>query len=168
MITPRIKLETQSFTYVSRNTGKEELVNLNENQLNSLREFYVERFVDNMETEDLVQYVTDDMFQYMESLPDNEVIDECLNYWDDMFDEVIEDVKEFEQCDFKKTLEDKKDDYLDSLSEGKDVREQLLEEGFVPHDTDDYGSKVDALVDSMGVTVEKESTVHRRKDLDSL
>ena len=161
-------METQSFTYVSRNTGKEELVNLNENQLNSLREFYVERFVDNMETQDLVQYVTDDMIGYMESLPDNEVIDECLNYWDDMFDEIIEDVKEFEQCDFKKTLADKKDDYLDSLSEGKDVREQLLEEGFVPHDTDDYGSKVDALVDSMGVPAEEESTTHRRRDLDSL
>ena len=154
MITPRVKLETQSFTYVSRNTGKEELVNLNENQLNALREFYVERFVDNMETSDLVQYVTDDMMGYMESLPDNEVIDECLNYWDDMFDEIIEDVKEFEQCDFKKTLADKKDDYLDSLSEGKDL--------------DDYGSKVDALVDSMSVTDEEVSTVHRRKDLDSL
>ena len=147
-------METKSFTYFSHNTMKEELVNLNENQLNALREFYVERYVDNMETEDLVQYVTDDMFQYMESLPDNEVIDECLNYWDDMFDEVIEEVKEFEQCDFKKTLADKKDDYLDSLSEGKDL--------------DDYGSKVDALVDSMSVTDEKESTTHRRRDLDSL
>ena len=113
-------MESQSFTYFSHNTMKEELVNLNENQLNALREFYVERFVDNMETQDLVQYVTDDMFQYMESLPDNEVIDECLNYWDDMFDEVIEEVKEFEQCDFKKTLDDKREDYLDSLSEGKD------------------------------------------------
>ena len=153
MITPRVKLETQSFTYVSRNTGKEELVNLNENQLNALREFYVERFVDNMETQDLVQYVTDDMFQYMESLPDNEVIDECLNYWDDSFDDVIEEIKEFEQCDFKKTLDDKKEDYLDSLSEGKDI---------------DYGSKVDALVDSMGVTDKEVSTTHRRKDLDLL
>ena len=147
-------MESKSFTYFSHNTMKEELVNLNENQLNSLREFYVERFVDNMDTKDLVQYVTDDMFQYMESLPDNEVIDECLNYWDDMFDEVIEEVKEFEQCDFKKTLDDKKEDYLDSLSEGKDF--------------DDYGSKVDALVDSMSVTDEKESTTHRRRDLDSL
>ena len=147
-------METKSFTYFSHNTMKEELVNLNENQLNSLREFYVERFVDNMETKDLVQYVTDDMMGYMESLPDNEVIDECLNYWDDSFDDVIEEIKEFEQCDFKKTLEDKKDDYLDSLSEGKDL--------------DDYGSKVDALVDSMGVTVEEESTTHRRRDLDSL
>jgi len=147
-------MESKSFTYFSHNTMKEELVNLNENQLNSLREFYVERFVDNMETKDLVQYVTDDMFQYMESLPDNEVIEECLNYWDDSFEDVVEEIMEFEQCDFKKTLEDKKDDYLDSLSEGKDL--------------DDYGSKVDALVDSMSVTDEKESTVHRRKDLDSL
>ena len=147
-------MESKSFTYFSHNTMKEELVNLNENQLNALREFYVERFVDNMETKDLVQYVTDDMFQYMESLPDNEVIDECLNYCDDMFDEVIEEVKEFENCDFKKTLDDKKEEYLDSLSEGKDL--------------DDYGSKVDTLVDSMSVTDKKESTVHRRKDLDSL
>ena len=147
-------MESQSFTYFSHNTMKEELVNLNENQLNALREFYVERFVDNMETKDLVQYVTDDMFQYMESLPDNEVIEECLNYWDDSFEDVVEEIMEFEQCDFKKTLDDKKDDYLDSLSEGKDL--------------DDYGSKVDALVDSMSVTVEEESTTHRRRDLDSL
>ena len=144
-------MESKSFTYYSHNSMKDELVNLTENQLNELRAFYVERYVDNMETKDLVQYVTDDMFQYMESLPDNEVIEECLNYWDDMFEEVIDDIKDFEQCDFKKTLADKKDDYLDSLSEGKD-----------------YGSKVDALVDSMSVTDEKESTTHRRRDLDSL
>ena len=147
-------MESKSFTYFSHNTMKDELVNLNENQLNALREFYVERFVDNMETKDLVQYVTDDMFQYMESLPDNEVIEECLNYWDDSFEDVVEEIIEFEQCDFKKTLEDKEDEYLDSLSEGKDL--------------DDYGSKVDALVDSMSVTDEEESTTHRRRDLDSL
>ena len=147
-------METKSFTYFSHNTMKDELINLNENQLNALREFYVERFVDNMETEDLVQYVTDDMFQYMENLPDTEMIDECVNYWDDMFDEVVEEIKEFEQCDFKKTLDDKKEEYLDSLSEGKDL--------------DDYGSKVDALVDSMGVTDKEVPTTHRRKDMDLL
>ena len=147
-------METKSFTYFSHNTMKDELINLNENQLNALREFYVERFVDNMETKDLVQYVTDDMFQYMESLPDAEMIDECVNYWDDMFEEVVEDIMEFEQCDFKKTLTDKKEEYLDSLSEGKDL--------------DDYGSKVDALVDSMSVTDEEVSTKHRRRDLDTL
>ena len=153
MITPRVKLETQSFTYVSRNTGKEELVNLNENQLNALREFYVERYVDNMETKDLVSYVMDDMMRYMESLPDNEVVEECINYWDDHFEDVVAEIKEYVDCKFKKPIEERHP-YLDSLSEGKD--------------TDDYGSKVDALVDSMSVTDEKESTTHRRRDLDSL
>ena len=130
-----------------------------------LKSFLVERMVDNMETKDLVEYVTDDLDQYFESLPDEQFINEAKNYWDDSFDDVVEEIREYADCDFKK---DRREDYLDSLSEGKDVREQLLEEGFVPHDTDDYGSKVDALVDTMGVTDEKESTVHRRKDLDSL
>ena len=133
--------------------------------IQELKSFLVERMVDNMETKDLVEYVTDDLDQYFESLPDEQFINEAQNYWDDSFDDVVEEIREYADCDFKK---DRREDYLDSLSEGKDVREQLLEEGFVPHDTDDYGSKVDALVDSMGVTDEKESTTHRRRDLDSL
>ena len=51
-------------------------------------------------------------------------------------------------------LKDEPNTYYESLSEGKD--------------TDDYGSKVDALVDSMGVTDKEVSTLHRRKDLDLL
>ena len=119
--------------------------------INELKSFLVERMVDNMETQDLVQYVTDDLDQYFESLPDEQFINEAQNYWDDGFDDVIEEIEDYADCDFKK---DRREDYLDSLSEGKDL--------------DDYGSKVDALVDSMGVTDEKESTTHRRKDLDLL
>ena len=146
-------MDSKSFTYFSHNSMKDELVNLTEGQLNELRAFYVERYVDNMETKDLVQYVMDDMMQYMESLPDNQVVDECVNYWDDHFEDVVEEIKEYVDCKFKKPIEERHP-YLDSLSEGKD--------------TDDYGSKVDALVDSMSVTVEEESTTHRRRDLDSL
>ena len=146
-------MDSKSFTYYSHNSMKDELVNLTENQLNELRAFYVERYVDNMETKDLVSYVSDDMMRYMESLPDNEVVDECLNYWDDHFEDVVAEIKEYVDCKFKKPIEERHP-YLDSLSEGKD--------------TDDYGSKVDALVDSMGVTAEEESTTHRRRDLDSL
>ena len=146
-------MESLSFTFYSHNSMKEELVNLTENQLQELRAFYVERFVDNMDTKDLVDYVSDDMMRYMEALPDNEVVDECVNYWDDHFEDVVEEIKEYTDSDLKKPIEERHP-YLDSLSEGKDL--------------DDYGSKVDALVDSMSVTVEKESTVHRRKDLDSL
>ena len=146
-------METKSFTFFSHNSMKDELVNLTENQLQELRAFYVERYVDNMDTKDLVQYVMDDMMQYMEALPDNEVVDECVNYWDDHFEDVVEEIKEYTDCDLKKPIEERHP-YLDSLSEGKD--------------TDDYGSKVDTLVDSMSVTDEKESTTHRRRDLDSL
>ena len=116
-----------------------------------LKSFLVERMVDNMETKDLVEYVTDDLDQYFESLPDEQFINEAKNYWDDSFDDVVEEIREYADCDFKK---DRRDDYLDSLSEGKDL--------------DDYGSKVDALVDSMGVTAEEVSTTHRRRDLDTL
>ena len=55
---------------------------------------------------------------------------------------------------FKVPVEEEVDNssyYLDSLSEGKD-----------------YGSKVDALVDSMGVTDKTVSPIHRRKDMDLL
>ena len=57
--------------------------------------------------------------------------------------------------DLTENIEHCDDDYLSSLSEGKDV-------------DNDYGSKVDALVDSMGVTDNEVSTTHRRKDLDLL
>ena len=119
--------------------------------IKELKSFLVERVVDNMSTEDLVQYVTDDLDDMYKNMPDEEFLNDAKNYWDDGFDDVIEEIKEYADCDFKK---DRREDYLDSLSEGKDL--------------DDYGSKVDALVDSMGVTDEKESTTHRRKDLDLL
>ena len=144
---------------------KYEKFGMTHNQLQELRSFLVERQVDNMETKDLVSYVTDDLDRYYENMPDAEFIAEAKEYWEDHYDDVVEEIKEYTDCDFKK---DRREDYLESLSEGKDVREQLLEEGFVPHDTDDYGSKVDALVDSMGVTDKKVSTIHRRKDMDLL
>ena len=119
--------------------------------IKELKSFLVERMVDNMETKDLEEYVTNDLDDYFESLPDEQFINEAKNYWDDSFDDVVEEIREYADCDFKKN---RREDYLDSLSEGKDL--------------DDYGSKVDALVDSMGVTAEEESTTHRRRDLDSL
>ena len=100
-------MDSKSFTYYSHNSMKDELVNLTEGQLNELRAFYVERYVDNMETKDLVQYVMDDMMKYMESLPDNQVIDECLNYWDDHFEDVVDEIKEYVDCEFKKPLEER-------------------------------------------------------------
>ena len=120
-------------------------------RIKELKSFWVERVVDNMSTEDLVQYVTDDLDDMYKNMSDVEFLNDAKNYWDDGFDDVVEEIREYADCDFKK---DRREDYLDSLSEGKDL--------------DDYGSKVDALVDSMGVTDKEVSNIHRRKDLDLL
>ena len=76
---------------------------------------------------------------------------------------------------FKVPVEEEVDnssDYLDSLSEGKDTLIDNIAKGIVEKDLsgvlDDYGSKIDALVDSMGVTDQKANTTHRRKDMDLL
>ena len=139
------------FEYYSHNKMSEVKEDFTPALIKELKSFLVERVVDNMSTEDLVQYVTDDLDDMYKNMSDVEFLNDAQNYWDDGFDDVVEEIREYADCDFKK---DRRDDYLDSLSEGKD--------------TDDYGSKVDALVDSMGVTDEKESTTHRRKDLDLL
>ena len=55
--------------------------------------------------------------------------------------------------ELEENIEHDMENLLGSLSEGKDA---------------DYGSKVDALVDSMGVTDKEVSTTHRRRDLDTL
>ena len=60
-----------------------------------------------MSTKDLVQYVMDDMMQYMETLPDNQVVDECVDYWEDHFEDVVEEIKEYVDCKFKKPLDER-------------------------------------------------------------
>ena len=86
---------------------KYEKFGMTNDQLQELRSFLVERIVDNMSTKDLVEYVTDDLDKYYENMPDAEFIDEAKNYWDDSYDEVVEDIKEYADCDFKK---DRRDD----------------------------------------------------------
>lgn len=63
-------------------------------QLNELKSLYVERIVDNMSTKDLVNYVMDDMTDYVQKLGEHEFINEAKNYFDDGYKEVVEEVKE--------------------------------------------------------------------------
>ena len=77
---------------------------MTQNQLWELRSFLVERIVDNMSTKDLVEYVTDDLDQYYHAMGDTEFIDKAKNYWDDGYNEVVEEIKEYTDCDFKKPL----------------------------------------------------------------
>ena len=50
--------------------------NLNNVQFEQLKEMYIERIVDSMSLEDLVQYVTNDMADFLNKLSESEVYDE--------------------------------------------------------------------------------------------
>ena len=77
--------------------------------ISELKSFLVERQVDNMSTKDLVAYVMDDLDRYYEKMSDVEFVDEAQNYWEDHFDEVVEEIKEYADCDFKKSIEDRRE-----------------------------------------------------------
>ena len=70
--------------------------------ISELKSFFVERYVDNMSTEDLVEYVTTDMDRYVDSQFDEDFLNDAMDYWGDHFDDVVEEIKEYANCDFKK------------------------------------------------------------------
>ena len=80
---------------------------LTDNELNELKYHYVDRVVDNMSTKDLVQYVFDDMLRYVDTIPEVEFLEDCQDYWEDHFDEVVKDIKEYANSKFKKPMGDR-------------------------------------------------------------
>ena len=75
-------------------TMKPDEIVLNQDQFNTLKEIYDERLVDNMSTKDLVQYVTDDMSKWVDSLTYNDAMVEFKEYWDEYFTDTIDEVLE--------------------------------------------------------------------------
>ena len=86
---------------------KLEKTGMTQNELDELRYHYVDRYVDNMSTKDLVQYVFDDLLNYVHNQPDAEFLDEAQNYWEDHYDDVVEEIKDYANSDFKKPMEDR-------------------------------------------------------------
>ena len=70
--------------------------------ISELKSFFVERYVDNMSTEDLVEYVTTDMDKYVDTQFDEDFLNDAMDYWGDHFDDVVEEIEEYAKCDFKK------------------------------------------------------------------
>ena len=73
---------------------------LTKNELEELKYHYVDRVVDNMSTKDLVQYVFDDMLRYVETIPEVEFLEDCQDYWEDHYDDVVKDIKEYANSKF--------------------------------------------------------------------
>ena len=80
---------------------------LTDRELQELKYHYVDRVVENMSTKDLVQYVFDDMLRYVDTIPEVEFLEDCQDYWEDHYDEVVKDIKEYANSDFKKPIEDR-------------------------------------------------------------
>ena len=96
-----------SFIMNQNDKNKLEKFGMTQNELNELRYHYVDRLVDNMSTKDLVQYVFDDMLRYVEDLPEPDFLDEASEYWEEHFDDVVKDIKEYANSKFKKPIEDR-------------------------------------------------------------
>ena len=73
---------------------KPDEVILNNEQFSTLKELYVERLVDNMSTKDLVQYVTNDIGEWVDKLTYGEAMQEFKEYWEEYFTDTIEEVLE--------------------------------------------------------------------------
>ena len=85
---------------IATHAQENQMTNLSPKIIDELKSFLVERQVDNMSTKDLVAYVMDDLDRYYEKMSDTEFIDEAQNYWEDHFDDVVEEIKEYADCPF--------------------------------------------------------------------
>ena len=82
-----------NFDYDAHIKNEQIKANLTPEQLQELKDLYVERLVDNMSTKDLVAYVTEDMTDYVNKQSPLEFFDDAYNYFDDYFDEIVEEFK---------------------------------------------------------------------------
>ena len=78
-------------------TNKDALLkaqNLTDKQFAALKEYYVDRIVDNMSVKDLVHYVTEDMQKWIDDLTFNDALVEIEEYFDEYFTDTIDEVLE--------------------------------------------------------------------------
>ena len=68
--------------------------NLTDKQFAALKEYYVDRIVDNMSVKDLVHYVTEDMQKWIDDLTFNDAMVEIEEYFDEYFTDTIQEVIE--------------------------------------------------------------------------
>ena len=68
--------------------------NLTDKQFAALKEYYVDRIVDNMSMKDLVIYVTQDMQKWIDDQTFNDAMVEIEEYFDEYFTDTIQEVIE--------------------------------------------------------------------------
>ena len=69
--------------------------NLNDEQFATLKDKYIDLIVDSMSTKDLIQYVANDMQDFLDKLSENQVYEEIIYTLDEeMLDDLITETKE--------------------------------------------------------------------------
>ena len=69
-------------------------IELSDNQFSALKELLVERILDNMSVEDLVEYVANDLDKYYDDMLDQDFLAEAEDHWQDYFPDVIQEIQE--------------------------------------------------------------------------
>ena len=68
--------------------------NLNDEQFATLKDRYIDLIVDSMTTKDLIQYVANDMQDFLDKLSENQVYEEIIYTLDEeMLDDLITETK---------------------------------------------------------------------------
>ena len=82
------------FEYYSHNDMRKIKSDLSNDQMAALKELLVERIVDNMSVEDLVEYVAMDLDKYYDDMLDPDFLAEAEDYWEDYFPDIIQEIQE--------------------------------------------------------------------------
>ena len=82
------------FEYYSHNEMRKIKSDLSNDQMAAFKELLVERIVDNMSVEDLVEYVAMDLDKYYDDMLDPDFLAEAEDYWEDSFPDVIQEIQE--------------------------------------------------------------------------
>ena len=69
-------------------------LNLNDEQFERLKSYYIDRYIDNMSMKDLMEYVANDMDLHLEKLNYSEVISDISFYFEDHFNDIVSEVRE--------------------------------------------------------------------------
>ena len=82
------------FEYYSHNEMRKIKSDLSNDQMAALKELLVERILDNMSVEDLVEYVGNDLDKYYDDMLDPDFLSEAEDYWEDYFRDIIQEIQE--------------------------------------------------------------------------
>ena len=88
------------------------MTKLTSEQLETIKEQFVELLIDSMDMESLVQYANEQMMNYFDKLSDSEVKEEVDNFCDELYDELVDNSKIEDPSDQYRHLQEVREDVL--------------------------------------------------------